>query len=279
MIVALDQEYENAAAYHADVRTYGHSMIERFLESRPKFRMLYVTRTLAQKEPSASMRLGTTVHALLLQPDDVGLLIAVAPDINRQTKVGKEAWVEFQEANARKCIITPEQWETARRMADSARQDEMVRDLMDLPGTSERPMRWTHPATGLPMKCLFDRLLDCDILLDIKTAADPNPERWVRQAGEYGYHRQSALYRHAYSVLFDRKCGDFLHIVIGNEEPHEVAPVSFDEQSLDFGHQQNETSLAELKSCIENNDWSSRWANGIQRVSLPPWLMREASFR
>lgn len=259
------------AGYHADTTATNHHALEDFRESVPLYYQRYVSQTLARTEPTDAMKLGTALHALVLQPERVDELVGVAPEGDRRTKAGKEAWAAFQATAGGKTVVTQEQWCAARMMADSVLAHGLARDLLTSPGRSELAVRWLHPSLEVPLKVLFDRQLDCGVSLDIKTAAEPHPAAWVRQAVNFGIHRQAALYldgrQHGLGVHGE----EFLHIVVGSKPPYECLVVALDESALLLGRQQNEETLHKLHGRLMCDDWQSEWADEIVRLSLPRW--------
>ena len=49
----------------------------------------------APKEQTASMLLGSVAHKLVLEQDKFEEDFAIAPDVDRRTKAGREQWAEF----------------------------------------------------------------------------------------------------------------------------------------------------------------------------------------
>ena len=71
----------------------------------------YQTWLAAPQKESAALRVGSAVHAAVLEPGHYAADFAVAPDVDRRTKEGKEKWAEFQTLHAGKTILTTDEAE------------------------------------------------------------------------------------------------------------------------------------------------------------------------
>lgn len=258
------------AEYHAEHGWHGHSMLEVFRQSSVEFAAQFVFGTMPRPAPTAAMRLGTALHALVLEPDKWGDLIAVEPMLDRRTKLGKEASLSFESATVGKAVITGNQYDAAQRMAESVRAHPAVRAVLDNPAcVRELAIRANDPETGLPLKCKPDVRVPA-WLLDLKTAANPSPDGWVRQAANLGYARQAAHYRHVLRCGLDVDCR-FAHIVVQSSEPWECACYYLEDSDLSHAHEQNAMTLNRLKACYESGVWEAPQNREILRVKLPKW--------
>ncbi|MCK7579823.1 MAG: PD-(D/E)XK nuclease-like domain-containing protein [Chromatiales bacterium] len=104
--------------------------------------------------PTAAQALGTLVHLLVLEPERENE-VAVAPECDRRTKAGKDAWAEFQAESADRLIVTAEQWDTARRMRDAVRAN---KNAMALLADGSPEVTLLHTLDGTPIKCRLDWL-------------------------------------------------------------------------------------------------------------------------
>lgn len=131
---------------------------------------------------------------------------------------------------------------------------------------------------GLPVKCRLDMLTDGDDdpIIDLKTCADANPEKFMREALRLGYHLQAAW---ALDVL--RLAGikreEFRFVAVESKPPHGVCVLRFLDQEVSLlrvGRIRYKEQLRKLKQAIEKNDWPSYgtvWAEEF----APAWMKRE----
>jgi exodeoxyribonuclease VIII len=259
------------AEYHAAEDWFGSSMLNDFRQSIPLFHGRYIAKTMARREPTAAMKLGSALDVFLLLPDQFKSLMSVAPDdIDRRTKAGKEEWAAFERAAVDKLVITADQFAAVQRMAAGLIANPMARDLLRSRGASQQAVRWEDDETGLPLKCLFDRVLECGIFFDLKTSNDPHPDAFARSVVNFGYHRQAAHYRDGHRAAIG-EC-QALHIVCGSEPPHDVHVFELDMDALELGRKQNRETLRQLEKCRALGNWSSRWAGDfVNPLSLPKY--------
>ena len=262
-----------SAEYHADRLHVSNSALSVFRQSRPLYAARYVHGTLPFPEPTPAMALGSAFHACILEPETFEKLYAIAPDLDRRTKAGKEEWAAFTELSQNRTVLTVEQFTLVKRIEAGIRENGFARDLIDAPGRSELAVRWTHD--GLALKARFDRLLDARIIIDLKTASDPSPEVFARSASQHGYHRQAWLYQLAAMEALGLERPTFFHIACGTVEPFECHVYELDADALRLGEVQVTLDLARLRDCRTSGNWSSPLNGQANTLSLPKWAFTE----
>jgi signal transduction histidine kinase len=142
--------------------------------------------------------LGSLVHTIALEPEEVRNRYAVLPKVNMRTNEGKEKAADFL-ASAESAgleVISEDVFIKARRMAKSMMaHPEFERLLKAENGHSEVTVIWIDQETGLKCKARCDRLvpvLGGAAVLDIKTTDKIDRLKW--SVLDYGYDRQEAHY-------------------------------------------------------------------------------------
>ena len=183
-------------AYHADHSRVGHSMLEIFRRSPVEYAARFVHHTMLHPEPTPAKCLGAALHALVMEPDRYDELTAVAPDVDRRTKEGKASWSQFLAEAGQRTVITEEQNEIVTKMAKSVLAHPEAAKLFKRAEHREKAVYWTNEATEsellgdlsgrvspIERKCKFDLLYAAGAVIgDLKTANDPTPSAWSRQA-------------------------------------------------------------------------------------------------
>lgn len=246
-----------------------HSGLEVFGQSPLLFHGIYITKTIPRPEPTPAMALGTAFHALVLQPETAEREFAVAPQIDKRTTEGKAAWSRFTASVGRRAVITEEQFETVKRMADSALSHPVVRDILGEDGDVEVRLEGLDK-TGLMVNARLDKLTSN--IIELKSASDPSPTSFAKSVVNYGYTRQAAMYEYL-CKLNKRNVSHVYHIVTGSVPPFETIAYELEPNALALGAKQVRASLEELLWRLETGDWL-RWQREIVTLNLPTWAYR-----
>lgn len=225
-------------------------------------------------EPTPAMLFGQVAHKLLLQPEDFETDFVLAPDIDRRTKVGKEAWSEFQDAVGDRSIVPYDMYETALLMAEKAMSEPLVSKLLD--GQREQPFFWTDADTGEECKCRVDCLTEIGeslIVVDYKTCTDASTETFMREAIKYGYDLQSAMYSEGVESNTGRK-PLFVFIAQEKTEPFSVNILQADETFVQRGYDRYREFLGIYHYCKTTDDWYGYMGKEkiLNTLTLPSWM-------
>lgn len=229
-------------------------------------------------EPTPAMLFGQVAHKLLLQPDDFETDFIIAPDIDRRTKTGKEAWSEFLDAAADRSIVPYDMYETASMMAEKAMSEPLVRKL--LAGQKEQPFFWTDDDTGEMCKCRVDclTLFDGDempTVIDYKTTSNAKTDIFNNEIFKYGYHFQSAMYCDGV-----RKCLNLPElppfIIIAQEKtpPFSLNVVTMPREVVLAGYDKFREFIGIYHECKTTGYWYSYTGalNEPNEAFLPGWM-------
>jgi exodeoxyribonuclease VIII len=255
----------SAEEYHAAHDHIGHSMLETFRKCIPLYKRRYIDGQ-AQREETPSLRLGTILHASLLEPDT----IAIAPPCDRRTKAGKAIWEEFQADASGKLIITIDEHDAVEAMLIGIRSNPAAVDLLTCPSAEhESSYRWKDD-TGLWLKCRFDVLLPTGCDVSLKTSSDPAPAGFAKAIANYGYHRQAAHY------LSSGEATRHVFVVVRNCEPYDCYVYELDPYALEQGARENRETLKRLSMCYAFDNWQPEGFGTVQPISLPQWAMEDS---
>jgi exodeoxyribonuclease VIII len=209
-------------------------------------------------KPSDQMILGTLFHNLLLEPNAPDWI--VAPEVDKRTKAGKEAFAEF-EANANgKTIVTQSQLEIAEDMMAS----------LDVDGWVLHPFAETETSCySMGKKARFDAYMEpCDefptgVIWDIKTAKACDFRGFQRSCYDYSYDLQAWWYCH----LFEMEFGlwpEFRFLAIETQSPHIWQEFIVDESFLASGKAKVEKAF----DVLQRHAQGSRKGNESKEVQV-----------
>jgi len=253
-------------AYHA-LKAVSPSQIKILRRSPLHYFDQFLAEDREKKPPTEAMLKGTALHTAILEPQLWDSTIAVPPHaFDRRTKVGKELAAEFAKESAGKIVLSPDDADEVRRMADAVRNHPAARFLLELPGRREASYTWTDQVTGLECKTRPDwHSEDRRIVVDVKTAQDASRAEFSRSISNYEYHVQAAW-------NLDAQGGElFLSLVVENARPYGVAVYPASEAMLEAGRRRIQSGMAQLAECWRTNSWPS-YGDEIQvPIELPAW--------
>lgn len=270
----------NLHDYHADRECVSHSSLEAFRYDAGYYHGVYfrepVSARIVVKETEALL-IGNAVDCLVFEPDDFKNRFFNVGKINRRTTEGKALYATEINSAPNKRPLDSDQWVQVHNMAKSVLGQPIVRLALEN-ARPQHSIRWVDPDTGVALKARFDLLHNCGIAIDLKSSREPTPDVFPRQANEYGYHRQAALYREGrYHVFGIPREEEFLHVVVGNADPYTCVVYQMDEDTLALGHSQNQEDLARLARCRQSGDWTNEWQRGRQTLRLPAYAFPRRS--
>ena len=150
-------------------------------------------------EQTPALMFGSAVHKLLLEPDGFNDEFAVAPNVDRRTKAGKEEWERFLSGNEGKTIISQDDAKTASEMVAKVMTVPDVREMLEK-GKTEQAFFWIDSETELTCKVRVDILTEEDgkvAIADYKTTADARTEIFNKSVFRHGYFLQAWMYSEA----------------------------------------------------------------------------------
>ena len=218
--------------------------------------------------PTPAMILGSALHCLVLE--GIGKFrdsYVVAPDMDRRTKAGKEAWAEFEAMNASRVILTTEQMEQILGMAAAIRESRAGR-LVSLCGERELVLDWTDEETGQDCTGRIDAVAD-GFALDIKTCADASPRAFARETANRLYHGQAAFYLDALAA-WERPVENFILVAVENSPPHAAAVYVCDAAMIEAGRALYRRLLRLHAECYARAQWPG-YSERTMTLSLPGW--------
>lgn len=222
--------------------------------------------------PSADMKLGTAFHAALLEPESFKNY-AVAPEIDKRTKAGKQAWEEFVKENSGKETMEKEDYETVLKMVESVSNHPTAKKLLT-GGKAEQSVFWKCPVTDVLCKCRPDYLIEKKgIIVDIKTTYDASEYAFKRSIAKFQYHLQSAFYLEGVGINIGKVLSDFVHVVVEKTPPFAVGIYVLDDASIAEASKEIKRLLEIYSNCLKTNSWPS-YPEVIQNVTIPPYLFK-----
>lgn len=249
------------------------SELWRLRESPEKFRWYQ-----EHPEPSTpALVFGAAVHKLLLEPDTFNAEFAVAPECDRRTKDGRDAYNAFLTASDGKSIISLADYEKAAEMAQKALEAPFVKKLLDC--EHEKPFYWVDELTGEACKIRVDCISTISgkpVIVDYKTTADASTEGFTRSVINYGYDFQAGMYCEGVEKVTGQKP---LFVFIAQEKtaPYAINILQADDLMVQRGYDIFRELIGIYHECKITNNWYGYMGVDpvIAELSLPAWAAKE----
>jgi len=259
------------ATYHAHP-AISKSHLDKIARSPLHYWARYIDPNRVAPEPSPQMRLGTALHTHVLELSRWDEEIAVAPQCDRRTKAGKEAFAAFEASSVGKTVITADDAEQVMAMGRAVMRHPAAAMLLGLTGKPETTHMWTDAITGLDCKCRPDWFTDDGtIVVDLKTTKDASPRGFRQSVANFAYHKQAAWYLHGLEQSTGKRPDQFIFICVESSAPYACAVYAADAEMIERGHEQAMGDLGKLAACRATDSWPS-YSDQIEMISLPAWM-------
>ena len=208
------------------------------------------------EEPTAALLFGTAAHKYIREPEDFWNEYMIAPNVDRRTKAGKEAYAAFLEELGDKTAIAEKDFKIIEEMDEAIRANATASALLKS-GRHEVPIEWLDDTTGEPCKCRPDVLTEYDgekYIVDYKTTTSCMNGHFERACKQYGYQLQAGMYTEG---VFAQEFDDYRFAFVAQEKtaPYAVrvyfCEPDFVMEGMDLFH-----DLLEIyHKCKEAGEW------------------------
>jgi len=193
-----------------------------------------------------SMRLGTAVHARILEPELFDEEIAVLPDLNLRTKDGRLERDQFVERNKEKTVIRKDDMHTVEAIYQNYKHHHLAPDLVQ--GNIEYSHYGVHE--GIEIRCRPDVYNPTTkIIADVKTCQDNSPRAFKSDVYKYAYHLQAVFYCGALQEITGEYYNplDFRFIAVETNPPYSCEVYALDEREIEAGYNALRKAWSEWK--------------------------------
>ena len=260
--------------YHNN-KSLGASLLKEVLLNAKKFKKLW-DRELEIK--SKNLDIGSALHKLVLEPNEFDEEFAVAPQVNKRTKAGKEEWEKFIVENEGKTILSAEDFELVENMKNKLLSLPKLKKWLEN-GVAEKSFFCEIDEVGI--KCRPDLLVKTKkgyVIVDLKTmSSEATPIDFAKTSANFLYHLQEAIYREVLEAN-GLKVIDFIFAGVSKLDYSGAGYFRHDISAVDLGRDLMKKALFKFKWCLEHDEWSEGefdFVNGgfekISNIMLPNW--------
>jgi hypothetical protein len=121
-------------------------------------------------------------------------------------------------------------------------------------------------------KCRPDWLsADGATIVDLKTCIDASPAGFAKAVANFGYQIQAAHY------LAGTMAKRFIFVAVEKTAPYAIGVYELDTEALVHGTIARHNALQLIGDCRATNNYSSGYTDGIQKLQLPGWALKDNS--
>jgi len=128
-----------------------------------------------------------------------------------------------------------------------------------------------HPS-GVWLRGRYDRLTESQIIVDLKTARDADPNEAPTVAARYNQDVQAAHYSLIYELITGQPPRGFVHVNIEKTSPYLISVTQLSPEFMEIGRSKVERAIARFKHATETNEWPGYPAI-IHSVEPKPWMI------
>lgn len=227
------------------------------------------------QQDTPSLLFGRAAHKYALEKDDFFTEFAVAPNVDRRTKVGKEQWTLFEADNQGKDIISADDFQKIQDMHKALYDCPFVASLLS--GVKELSFFRKDEETGLIIKARPDCLTtlgDTHILIDYKTTEDADSDVFMKQSIKLMYDLQMAYYKDIVDAELNRE-HSVIFIAQEKTAPYCVNILEANEYFIKSGRDMYRTMLDRYAECEKTGNWYGYMTEGVNTLGLPNWLQKQ----
>ena len=205
---------------------------------------------------TAALKFGTAAHKFILEEDDFWNQYALAPEVDRRTKSGKEIYAAFCENLGDKEPISVADYGTIIQMNDAVMANKTAAALLKT-GRHEVPIEWNESETGERCKCRPDVLTEYNgqkYIVDYKTTTSCETGHFERSCRYYGYKLQAAMYSDG---VFSDTLEPYRFAFVAQEKdpPYAVRVYFCDDGFIDEGMTLFHELIGIYHNCKKSGEW------------------------
>ena len=260
--------------YHDDLGYVSKSMLSVFADSPVKYRAMFLLGTMPRKKPTRPMKLGTILHAMLLERKTLEETVATYPYSCYTSGETPRLSTKRAEAYERKVAplicVRDSELPTIRTMIKSAMESPFGELLRTHSDRAKFETRVDGEICGVKVKCKPDLcvILDDQIVVpDLKFTATFGKDEFERTARRFQYALQAVHY----SAILEQAYGlpvSWSFFVGETVPPHRFGVREFDTRSMEIAAEYHRDLLTQLKRCHETGEWSDTFDT---TMTIAPW--------
>ncbi len=267
--------------YHANTSHISKSGLDLISQTPAHYYAHYLDPSREKDEPTPALKLGSAVHAAILEPelfaneywavDDAAIISEIGGAKPRATARYREWLLEKERQNAGKEMLTADQFKHCLRMRDAVWSHPGAAYLLN-DGYREQSFFFTDPMTDAPCKIRPD-FLNPSIrwITDVKTTEDASPAAFGRSFYNYRYHVQAAFILDGLAAIEGAPWQGIAFIAVEKNPPYAVAVYYATPEDIADGRVAYRGNLLTYMECKQRNQWPA-YSTKIEPIMRPAWM-------
>lgn len=231
-------------------------------------------------EQTPAMAFGSACHKFILENEDFPGEYALAPNVDKRTKAGKEEWETFLATIGSRTPISMDDNQIMVDMYAALERTPLAKKLLFGKGESEVPFFWTDKETGEKCKVKVDRLVKFNrrwYVVDYKTTQCADTFRFNSDIWKLGYYMQAAMYTEGVMVAKKlKKRPGFLFVTQEKKAPYSVNVIEVSEEVMAAGVAKFHQLLDKLHACKVIDEWPGYMNGNVPNDAfVPNWMQQD----
>jgi len=261
--------------YHSDYNRLSKTMLSQFATSPLMFWHYYVKQDKKPDPPSSKMKVGTAVHAILLDKFRVSDVCATYSDdcFKSNGHLNPKPADKFREDNADKVIVKQCELNTINDTCAAVRSHELCSLLDHSDAKFETIIKWTDEATGIECRAMVDFFIDMGdhiAAYDLKTTEQIQTRPFRSTAKRFRYWLQDAHYSNGLETIYGKPV-TFAFWCVETKFPHRICKREYSPASKKTAATHRRRHMESLANCFDTGDWRDEFVKNPELLTLDPW--------
>jgi hypothetical protein len=250
-------------AYHApDSAWVSSTFLRTLLDKSPMHAMYEKT---VKKDHSRARELGSLIHTLVLEPEEVEARYGVY-DGDFRTKEAKAMKADFESRGI--TVVKSDVMAQAESCRDALKSHLQYNKLF---GEGKAEVSLFAAVNSVLVKSRPDFWnTNKGWMIDLKTSVDASPKVIGRKITDLGYHLQACLALRVYEAVFEKPANAYLWVFVEPEAPHGITIAEMNKEMKQLGDAVLDKALALYEKCLETGKYQGYDPN-VLKVSPSPW--------
>lgn len=234
----------------------------------------YLNPTRPVRRATDALRVGNAVHSAILQPDLFTSHYVDVPPCDMRTKIGKETYDNFLRHHKKgREELSAKEYKMCVEMRDAVHAHKIAAGLLR-GGKAEHSFFCNERETGQLIKCRADYFHDDgDLVVDLKSTVDSNPDSFGKDATNYRYDVAVPWYLDIIQSVTGHAPRNWVFIAVEKERPYAVGIYYAQKHDIIRARDTARRNFLQILEYRKLNEWPD-YGDRVRPLELKPWAKR-----